>query len=211
MTAPEHGPYTGTEESLDMPDPIKDRLLALIRERAFRQGDFTLASGEKSDYYIDGRMIGVHPEGAALIGQAIYERIKDLGIDAIGGLAVGAVPLVASTMVICHQQGLAVEGFWVRDAVKDHGTKKLIEGNLAPGSRVVILDDVMTSGGSAQKAIDAVLGQGGTVIRVIALVDRGRGAKELFEKQGLVYEPLFTINDLLAPISKSGVSSSRTG
>lgn len=180
-----------------MANNTRQRLLALIRKRALRQGDFTLASGEKSTYYIDGRMIGVHPEGAALIGQAIYDRIKDLNVQAIGGLAVGAVPLVASTMVICHQHGLDIEGFWVRDAVKDHGTKKLVEGNLMPGARVVILDDVMTSGGSAQKAIDAVQAVGCKVERVIALVDRNRGARELFEKQNLAYEPLFNIEELL--------------
>jgi len=190
-------------------DNTRDRLLALIRERAFREGDFTLASGEKSNYYVDGRMIGVHPEGAALIGEAIYERIKDLKVDAIGGLAVGAVPLVASTMVICHQRGLGLEGFWVRDAVKDHGTKKLIEGNLAQGARVVILDDVMTSGGSAQKAIEAVKAQGGKVVRVIALVDRNRGARELFEKQSLIYDPIFTIDDLLGAKSNPSTAAAR--
>src|SRR5581483_4056233 len=101
-----------------MPDKTRERLLALLRQRAFRQGEFTLASGEKSDYYIDGKMIEVHPEGAALIGQAFYEAIKDLEIDAIGGLAVGAIPLVTSTMVVCHQHALSLEGFWVRNEVK---------------------------------------------------------------------------------------------
>lgn len=182
-----------------MSENTRDRLFTLIRKRALQQGDFTLASGEKSNYYIDGRMIGVHPEGAALIGEAIYERIKSLDVQAIGGLAVGAVPMVASTMVICHQRGLNIEGFWVRDAVKDHGTKKLIEGHLVPGCRVVIVDDVMTSGGSAQKAVEAVQAHGCTVAKVLALVDRNRGARELFAEQGLPYEPLFSIDELLAP------------
>lgn len=177
----------------------EDRLLCLIRERAFRQGEFTLASGEKSDYYIDGKMIEVHPEGAALIGEAIYERIKDLHVDAIGGLAVGAIPLVASTAVICFQKGLDLEGFWVRDQVKSHGTQKLIEGKLPPNARVVIVDDVMTSGESAQKAIEAVKAAGGQVVRIIAIVDRQRGAKERFERQGYVYDPLFTKDELFVP------------
>jgi len=177
-------------------EETRARLLQLLRERAFRQGDFTLASGEKSDYYIDGKMIEVHPEGAALIGTAIYEQIKDLAVDAMGGLAVGAVPLVASAAVVCYQHGLQIEGFWVREASKSHGTKKLIEGRLPPDARVVILDDVITSGGSAQQAIDAVLAAGAKVVKIIALVDRQRGAKELFERQGYDYQPMFTKDEL---------------
>jgi orotate phosphoribosyltransferase len=174
----------------------RGRLLELLRERAFRQGEFTLASGEKSNYYIDGKMIEVHPEGAALVGQAIYERIKDLRADAIGGQAVGAIPLVAATVVVCYQHGLAIEGFWVREGLKDHGTKKLIEGKLPERARVVIVDDVITSGGSSQKAIEAVEQAGGTIVKIIALVDRQRGAKELFEKLGYDYEPIFIKDEL---------------
>jgi orotate phosphoribosyltransferase len=181
-----------------MADAIRDKLLALLRERAFRQGEFTLASGEKSDYYIDGKMIELHPAGAALIGEAFYQKIKDLRIDAIGGLAVGAIPLVASTVVICHQRGLDIEGFWVRNEAKDHGTKKLIEGRLPPRARVVIVDDVITSGESTQKAIDAVEAAGGTIAQIMCLVDRQRGARERFERAGYRYEPLFTKDELFA-------------
>ncbi len=172
------------------------RLLALLRQRAFRKGEFVLASGEKSDYYIDGKMIEVHPEGATLIGQAIYERIKDARVDAVGGLAVGAVPLVASTMVVCFQNGLAIEGFWVREQTKDHGTKKLIEGRLPPSARVAIVEDVVTSGGSAQKAIEAVEEAGGTIVKIIGIVDRLRGARERFEANGYAYEAVFTKDEL---------------
>ncbi|MBI2824527.1 MAG: orotate phosphoribosyltransferase [Planctomycetia bacterium] len=176
----------------------KDRLLQLLRERAVRHGKFTLASGEQSDYYIDGRLIEVHPEGATLIGEAIYERIKDLAADAIGGLAVGAVPLATATVVACHRHGLAIEGFWVRADVKDHGTRKLIEGNFPDGARTVIVDDVITSGDSVQRAIDAVQARGGKIVRIVTMVDRQRGAKERFEQAGYVYDPLFTKDELLA-------------
>lgn len=179
-----------------MADNTREQLLALLRERAFRQGEFTLSSGEKSNYYIDGKMIEVHPHGAAVIGQILYERIKDLGIDAVGGLAVGAIPLVAALMVICHQEGLDLEGFWVRNEIKSHGTKKLIEGNLPAGAKVVIVDDVITSGESAQKAIDAAEAAGATVVKVICLVDRQRGATEHFKKAGYLYEPIFVKDEL---------------
>jgi orotate phosphoribosyltransferase len=179
-----------------MPISTRQRLLELLRQRAFRQGEFTLSSGEKSDYYIDGKMIEVHPEGAALIGQAFYEHIRDLKVDAIGGLAVGAIPLVAATVVICHQHGQTLEGFWVRNEVKEHGTKKLIEGCLPHRARVVIVDDVITSGESAFKAIRAVEALGASVVKVLCLVDRQRGAAERFRQAGYSYEPLFTKDEL---------------
>jgi orotate phosphoribosyltransferase len=174
----------------------RERLLRLVRERAFRQGEFTLSSGEKSDYYIDGRMIEVHPEGATLIGEAIYDRIKGLDADAVGGLAVAAVPLVTSTVISCFRHGRPIEGFWVRQEVKEHGTKKLIEGKLPEKAKVVIVDDVITSGDSVQKAINAVEAAGAKVVAIVTLVDRQRGARELFEKAGYFYDPLFTKDEL---------------
>src|SRR5690606_29941552 len=94
---------------------LRTRLLALLRERAFREGDFTLASGKKSNYYIDGRMIAVCPEGAWLIGEALVEQLQDVECNAVGGLAVGAVPIVTATMVACYRHGRPMEGFWVRE------------------------------------------------------------------------------------------------
>jgi len=179
-----------------MSQEAREQLLRLVRERAFRQGEFTLSSGETSDYYVDGKMIEVHPEGATLIGETIYDRIKDLSVNAIGGLAVGAVPLVTSAVISCYRHRLQIEGFWVREEVKTHGTRKLIEGKLPGNARVVIVDDVITSGDSAQKAIDAVEAAGGKVVVIVALVDRQRGAREKFEKAGYVYDPLFTKDEL---------------
>src|SRR5207244_214178 len=135
---------------------IETQLLQLLKERSFKLGTFHLASGDVSNYYIDGRTTAVFSEGAWLIGEAIYERTKDLNIDAIGGLEVGAVPLTTAAVISYHLHGKKMEGFWVRDEVKSHGTKKLIEGNLKPGSRVVIVDDVFTKGSSALKAANAV-------------------------------------------------------
>jgi orotate phosphoribosyltransferase len=173
-------------------------LLELLKERSFRKegGPFHLASGEISDYYIDGKMTVVSSAGVHLIGEVLYERTKELDIDAIGGLEVGAVPLVAAAVGAYQRHNQAMEGFWVRNKEKDHGTRKLIEGDLKRGSRVVIVDDVFTQGKSAFKAVNAVQDQGCEVVLVLALVDRLRGAEELFRKNGIEnYEAVFTIRD----------------
>src|SRR6266481_793774 len=106
------------------------QLLQLLNERSFTRGQFRLASGDVSDYYIDGRMSAVFSEAAHLIGEILYERTRGLEIDAIGGLEVGAVPLTTAAVISYHLHGRKMEGFWVRDKAKDHGTRKLIEGNL---------------------------------------------------------------------------------
>jgi len=172
------------------------QLLELLKERSFRRGTFRLASGGTSDYYIDGRMTEVFSKGAHLIGEVLYERTKDLRIDALGGLAVGAVPLTTAAVISYHLHGRPMEGFWVRDKAKSHGTQKLIEGNLAPGTRVVILDDVITEGKSSLKAIQEVREQGCEVVRVLALVDRLQGAAQLFRGEGIAdFQSVFTIRD----------------
>lgn len=175
---------------------IEVQLLQLLKDRSFQRGTFQLASGGVSDYYIDGRTSAVFSQGAWLIGEAVYEHTKSLSIDAIGGLAVGAVPMTTAAVIAYHQHGQKMEGFWVRDEAKDHGTKKRIEGNLKPGSRVVIVDDVFTKGTSALKAARAVKEIDCEVVLVLALVDRLQGARELFEKEGIAnYQSLFTIRD----------------
>jgi orotate phosphoribosyltransferase len=172
------------------------RLFQLLRERSFQRGTFLLASGAVSDYYIDGRMSAVFSEAAYLIGEVLYERTKDRNVDAIGGLEVGAVPLAAAAVIAYHLHGRKMEGFWVRSKVKMHGTQKLIEGNLKPGSRVVVLEDVVTSGSSALEAAAAVRDQGCEVVLVLALVDRLQGARERFREEGIKdFQPIFTIRD----------------
>ena len=175
---------------------LETRLLAILQERSFRRGSFLLASGERSDYYIDGKMSATFSGAASLIGEVLYERTRDLGIDAIGGLEVGAVPLVTATVIAYDRHGEEMEGFWVRDKVKSHGTKKRIEGGLRAGSRVVVVDDVFTKGGSALKAVEAVREHGCEVVAVIALVDRLQGAQDLFDRNGITsYSSIFTIRD----------------
>lgn len=172
------------------------QLLALLKERSFKTGTFKLASGAESSYYIDGRTSAVNSKGAFLIGRALYEKLKNLNFDALGGLEVGAVPLTAAVVMHYHLNQRAMEGFWVRDKAKAHGMRKLIEGAaLTPGARVIILDDVLTTGGSALKAVEAVQDVGCKVVKVVALVDRLQGARQLFEENGIEFDPIFTIED----------------
>lgn len=176
------------------------QLLELLKKRSFRRAPagqpFRLASGELSDYFIDGKMTAVSSAGAALIGEVLYEHTKDAGVDAIGGLQVGAVPLAAAAAMSYHLHGRSIEGFWVRDEVKSHGTQKQIEGGLQKGMRVAVIDDVFTKGGSTMKAVEAVRAFGCEVVLVLALVDRLRGAKELFQQTGITdFRTVFTIRD----------------
>jgi orotate phosphoribosyltransferase len=177
------------------------RLLELLKERSFRRAPpgqpFRLASGATSDYFIDGKMTAVHGEGAFLIGEVLYEWTRDIEFDAIGGLQVGAVPLVTAAVIACHRHGRPVEGFWVRAEAKDHGTQKRIEGGLRQGARVVIVDDVFTKGGSSLKAVEAAREAGCEVVLVLALVDRLQGARELFRQSGVENcRAVFTVRDL---------------
>lgn len=176
------------------------RLLELLKTRSFKRAKpgerFRLASGESSDYFIDGKMTVVSPQGARLIGEVIYDRTKDAKLDAIGGLQVGAVPLATAAVIAYHDHGRDIEGFWVREEVKSHGTQKKIEGGLRPGMRVAIVDDVFTKGGSALKAVEAVRELGCHVVLVLALVDRLCGAEELFKRNDISdYRCVFTIRD----------------
>ncbi|MFL5242142.1 MAG: orotate phosphoribosyltransferase [Gemmataceae bacterium] len=176
----------------------EERLLEILKRRSFKgEGPYKLASGGTSDYYIDGKMTEVFSAGAFLIGEVLYERTKDLGIQAIGGLEAGAIPLTTAAVIAYHLKGKPMEGFWVRSKVKDHGTQRHVEGNLEEGSRVVIVDDVVTRGSSAAHAIEEVKKKGCKVVQIISLVDRNAGARELFARCGITeYHPIFTVGDL---------------
>jgi orotate phosphoribosyltransferase len=174
----------------------EQQLLQHLLRRSFKRGQFILASGNISTYYIDGKASQVFSEAAYLIGEVLYDYTKDLAFDAIGGLEVGAVPLTTAAVISYHLHGRTMEGFWVRDKVKDHGTKKLVEGNLKEGARVVIVEDVATKGSSALKAIEGVKQMKCEIVQVVALVDRLQGAAELFGQRGIQnYRSVFTIRD----------------
>ncbi len=173
----------------------RDRLRELFASRAILHGDFTLASGKKSSFYINSKLVLFHGESSALIGACLHELTKDLDIQAAGGLEVGALPLVTALTMTRHQAGDSpIEGFFVRKQVKDHGSKQRVEGVLPPGARVVIVDDVLTTGGSAQQAVEIVEQAGAKVVAVVCLVDRQAGARELFEPK-YAFRSIFTLKD----------------
>lgn len=174
-------------------------LLSLIKSRSLIIGDFVLASGARSNFYIDGKLLENCSDGVFEIGEVLYGRTRHLGMDAIGGIAVGAVPLVTAALMAYHYHGEKMEGFWVRSEPKEHGTKKAVEGNLSNGQRVVIVDDIITSGKSVVKAIAAVKEMNCDILKVISLVDRQAGAESILAAYGCEYEPIFTLADLEIP------------
>ncbi len=176
--------------------PSKVRLLELIKERAVILGDITLASGQKSRYYIDGKMVLLHSESAALIGDVLFDLTKDLKLDAIGGPEVGGIPMATAAVIRYHQAGRRMEGFFTRKEVKTHGTQKRIEGRFQPGFRVAVVEDVMTTGGSSLQTIQAVQEAGGRIEAVVCLVDRLQGARERIEALGLRFLSVYTLTDL---------------
>ena len=174
----------------------KAKLLELIQRDAFKTGEFTLASGAKSNYYIDGRLLSLSSDGAHVLARVILAMIDDDTIDAVGGMTMGADPIVGAVLAVADAQGRTLNGFLCRKERKGHGTGKLIEGNLKAGDRVLMVEDVVTSGGSTLRAIDAVEELGGQVVRVIAMVDRLAGAAEAFGERGYTFTPIFTVRDL---------------
>ncbi len=169
----------------------KERILQIAEQvGALRYGDFTLASGAKSNYYFDGRLISLHPEGSHLLGTSLLAEITDSEIEAVGGPATAAIPLVTSISIASYLGGQNLTGFFVRSETKAHGTQKQIEGGLKEGLKVAIVDDVCTSGGSLFLAIDAVEKLGCEVGVVLAILDRKQGGSKELAKRGYTFRPL---------------------
>lgn len=180
-----------------MAHPERDTLRQMLLDRSMRFGEFVLSSGATSNYYIDVRKTSLHPEGLKLISALFWEQLKQDDVTAVGGLTLGADPLVAGLMWLSHQEGRPLEGFLVRKTTKDHGMRGQVEGNLAGHKRVAILDDVITSGESSMIAAEAAESYKAEVVRVLAVVDRGQGAGQIFQQRGYPFTPLFSISDLL--------------
>lgn len=174
----------------------RDRLIELIQEHALQFGDFTLASGKKAKFYLDCRKLTLHPLGANQIGAGMLELLGSSLPDAVGGMAIGADPITAATITLAGQQEKNLLGFIVRKEAKQHGTGRQVEGPVAPGMDVVIVEDVVTSGGSALKAVEAVREFGLNVNKVLAVVDRLEGGREAMEAAGLELQTLVTVADL---------------
>ena len=175
-----------------MSDP-RDRLRELFRQRALRFGTFTLASGRTSSYYINSKKVLFHSETVSLLADVLWEMTRDLQFEAIGGIEVGAIPMATAAVMRYHQAGRELEGFFVRKQVKAHGSQERVEGVVKAGDRVVVLDDVLTTGGSVAQAVEAVEAIGAKVLRVVCIVDRLAGARERLA--GYDFRPIFTIRD----------------
>jgi orotate phosphoribosyltransferase len=176
----------------------RDELLHVLVGESLKRGDFTLASGQKSDYYINGKLSTLNSRGAFLAARIFLAMISDDVPDAVGGMTLGADPIVGSMLALAGMEDLPLKGFIVRKATKGHGTRSLVEGPLERGDRVVVIEDVITTGSSSMRAVEAVKDLGCEVSRVLALVDREQGGKANLRKAGLRLEAIFVANELLA-------------
>lgn len=171
-------------------------LLELLKERALEFGNVTLTSGKTSTYYFDGKQVTLHPKGAFLLAKIILHKIKDKNIQALGGLTLGADPIAGAVAALAYVGGMDLKTFIVRKEAKGHGTKRRLEGPpLLPGERVVVVEDVITTGGSSLKAVEAVEEAGCKVVAVIPLVDRREGGTEKIQALGIEVDPVFTVED----------------
>ncbi|MBC7693760.1 MAG: orotate phosphoribosyltransferase [Methylotenera sp.] len=183
---------------------LKKDLLNLIREKSYREGDFTLASGQKSNFYIDLKATTLHSEGAYLIGKLTIQTLKDRAasltskIQGVGGLTLGADPLATSVSLASREAGLHWPAYIVRKEPKAHGTSKYIEGteNLPEGAQVLVIEDVVTTGGSSLKAIERLREAGYRPVAVLTVVDREQGGEEVFRNAGVEYFSLLTITEI---------------
>ena len=179
------------------PLEARSKLFTLLKERAFRRGPVVLASGRESDFYFDMKPAMLDPDGANLLAEIILQQIQDVKADCIGGLEMGAVPLIAPVAMRSVDFGRRLPGFFVRKAVKDHGTKKRVDGADIAGKTVVILEDVTTTGGSAMDGVRAVMEAGAKVALVLSILDRGEGAAGLYAKVGIPFKSLFRAEEFL--------------
>lgn len=191
------------DEKRVMPETpeMKRRLAGLLLAKSYREGEFILTSGRKSDYYFDGKQTALHPEGAWLIGHLFLRLLADVpALAGVGGMTLGADPLVAATSVISHEMGRPLAGLIVRKNAKGHGTNQYLEGlgNLPPGAAVAMLEDVVTTGSSLLTACGRVREAGFTIGAVCALLDREEGGRETLAAAGFSLRALFRRAELLA-------------
>lgn len=184
---------------------LKLRLIEIVLEKSFQYRDnppFTLASGKQSNYYFNCKPTTMDPEGMNLIGKVLFDMLQDAPITAAGGLTLGADPIANALSVISFQEGKPIKSFTVRKETKDHGTKSKIEGTLKQGERIVVLDDVITTGGSTITAIEAVREAGLEIDRVIAFIDREEGGRENILKYVDRVDAVLTRTEVMAVYRK---------
>ena len=184
------------------PSTNRARLVEIIKSRSYMSGvEIKLASGRMSNFYFNLKPTMLDPEGAHLIGHVLVDALEGLEVDAIGGLEVGAIPMATAAAAVSFSRGRPLPAFFVRKAVKEHGTKSLVEGLIKgetlKGKRVVILEDTTTTGGSPLKAAAAVEAEGAIVVRIVTIVDREEGAAEIIRAAGYTYAPILSLCDFL--------------
>ncbi|MDJ1184051.1 orotate phosphoribosyltransferase [Roseofilum casamattae] len=193
--APVSSEFTPSWFTLDV-TVLRQHLLDLFCQVAYQEGEFVLSSGQTSSYYINSKPVTLHPQGAVAVGRLLLQEIPT-DTEAVAGLTLGADPIVSSVSVVSVYEERAIAALIVRKEAKGHGTRAYIEGpSLAPGSPVVVLEDVVTTGQSAMKAVDRLRAVGYRVDRAIALVDRQQGGAQFYQSEGLTFQSLFTISDL---------------
>ena len=177
----------------------RDRLKALLVQRSVRLGDFTLASGAKSSYYVDARATTMCAEGQMLVGLVGYRAVRDAGLEPthVGGLTMGADPVAYAIAHRSFLEGSPIDGFSVRKRLKDHGTGQRIEGGVPHEAACLIVEDTVTTGRSSMEAVDALRQHGADVLGVLCLVDRSESAEQFYESQGLRFMSLFTGSELV--------------
>jgi len=179
---------------------MKKRLARLLIEKSYLEGDFTLTSGQKSDYYFDCKHTALHPEGSWLIGRFFLDMIRARGdVQGVGGMTLGADPLISAVTVVSHIEGYPLPGFIIRKQPKGHGTNQYLEGlnNFEPGMNVCLLEDVITTGGTLLKAVDRVREQSLNIVAIMGVLDREQGGRENIAKAGFELETIFTRKELV--------------
>ncbi len=180
----------------------REKLKQLLKDKSVLRGNFTLASQESSDFYVDVRITALDPEGINLISKIFFDEIiKNKEIEAIGCvLSVGASPIVGATVLRSHMENTnspPLRGFTVRKEKKKHGTKKVVEGEPIGGSKIVMIEDVINTGGSVLKAVESVREEGAQVDRVLCVIDRGKDTEKVFEERGYKFFSIFKLSELL--------------
>jgi orotate phosphoribosyltransferase len=175
---------------------VRSHLLALFCQGAYQEGEFVLSSGQPSTYYINGKLVTLHPQGAIMVGRLLLKMLPP-EIQGVAGLTLGADPMVTAVSVVGAYEDRILFPFIVRKEAKGHGTQAYIEGvSLPAGSPLAVLEDVVTTGQSALKAVDRLRQAGYKVDQILALVDRQQGGAELYQKNDLKFQSVFTIKDI---------------
>jgi orotate phosphoribosyltransferase len=183
-------------------EAAREKLLSIILDKSYREGDFTLSSGLKSTFYIDLKATILHPEGAKALGTVVAHWMKKEGLsfEGVGGLTLGADPIVMAVSLGALEQGVVLPATMIRKEPKKHGTSRFIEGveNFKKGDRFLVVEDVVTTGGSAKKAVEILRDEGYVPTYLVTVVDREAGGAEEFKKMGLKYHAIFNLSEIQA-------------